>query len=63
MQLLQEDRHPLKAKNVTILTMKSLTEEHQPKRQSGRCVIRHEIAHAVHDQLIGFNNADIKAAY
>jgi hypothetical protein len=63
LQLLQEGKHPLKAKNVTILRMKSLTEEHQPKRDSGRCVILHEIAHAVHDRVIGTDNPDIKAAY
>jgi hypothetical protein len=63
LQLLQEGKHPLKAKNVTILRMKSLAEEHQPKRDSGRCVILHEVAHAVHDQLIGFANQDIKDAY
>jgi hypothetical protein len=63
LQLLQEGKHPLKAKNVTILRMKSLTGEHQPKRDSGRCVILHEIAHAVHDRVIGTDNPDIKAAY
>ena len=63
LQMLQTGKHPLKAKNVTILRMKSLTEEHQPKRDSGRCLILHEIAHAVHDQLIGFDNQDIKNAY
>jgi hypothetical protein len=63
LQMLEKGQHPLKAKNVTILRMKSLAEEHQPKRDSGRCVILHEIAHAVHDQLIGFDNQKIKDAY
>jgi hypothetical protein len=61
--LLAEGKNPLKAKCVTILRMKALTEEHQPKRDSGRCVILHEIAHAVHFELLGRDNAGIKAAY
>ncbi len=55
--------NPLKAKNVTIHRMKELTREHQPKGDSGRCVVLHEIAHAVQDQVFGNNNIDIKAAY
>jgi hypothetical protein len=56
---------PLKAKNVTVLKMKSLTQEHQPKRDSGRCVLLHEIAHAVHDQVLpqGRDNPVVKSAF
>lgn len=61
--LLQEGKQPLKAKTVTVLRMKSLTAEHQPKNDSGRCVLLHEFAHAVHDQLLGYDNAGVKAAY
>jgi hypothetical protein len=61
--MLQKGKHPLKAKTVTILQMKALTGEHQPKTDSGRCVILHEFAHAVHDQLLGNDNASVKAAY
>jgi hypothetical protein len=60
---LAKGMNPLKAKNVTIHRMKSLTLEHQPKRDSGRCVVLHEIAHAVQDQVLGNDNLDIKAAY
>src|SRR5581483_9932341 len=63
LHMLEEGKHPLKAKNITILRMKSLTNEHQPKHDSGRCVILHEMTHAVHDQLIGFENPNIKFAY
>jgi hypothetical protein len=55
--------HPLMARTVTILRLKALTEEHQPERDSGRCVILHEIAHAVHDQLLGSENAAVLAAF
>ncbi len=55
--------HPLKANTVDVLNMKSLTKEHQPKRDSGRCVLLHEFAHAVHDQLVGRDSPQIKAAY
>ena len=58
-----EGLHPLKAKTVDVLNMKALTREHQPKRDSARCVLLHEFAHAVHDQLLGRDNAPIKAAY
>jgi hypothetical protein len=60
---LAKGMNPLKAKNVTIHRMKLLTLEHQPKRDSGRCVVLHEIAHAVQDQVFGNDNIDIKAAY
>jgi hypothetical protein len=55
--------HPLKANTVDVLNMKSLTQEHQPKRDSGRCVLLHEFAHAVHDQLIGRDSPQVKVAY
>src|SRR5207253_74900 len=61
--LLAKGMNPLKAKNVTILRMKSLTLQHQPKKESGRCVVLHEIAHAVHDQVLSNDNLNIKAAY
>ncbi len=61
--LFRQGMHPLKSKSVTILRMKSLTDEHQPATDSGRCVLLHEIAHAVHDNLLGADNAAVKAAY
>jgi hypothetical protein len=61
--MLQKGKHPLKAKTVTVLQMKLLTAEHQPKTDSGRCVLLHEFAHAVHDQLLGYDHAGVKAAY
>ncbi|MBI1915193.1 MAG: hypothetical protein HYS12_10710 [Planctomycetes bacterium] len=62
--MLRKGEHPLRAKSVSILQMKALTLEHQPKRDSGRCVILHEVAHAVHFELLGGNNnLQIKAAF
>jgi hypothetical protein len=61
--MLAEGKHPLKANNVTILRMLSLTLEHQPGHDSGRCVILHEMAHAVHHQLLGPGNRAVAAAY
>ena len=55
--------HPLKANTVDVLNMKALTLEHQPKRDSGRCVLLHEFAHAVHDQVIGRDSPQVKVAY
>jgi hypothetical protein len=61
--LLREGRHPLRAKAVSILRMQALTNEHQPEQDSGRCVILHEMAHAVHFEVLGQDHAPIKAAY
>lgn len=61
--MLAEGRHPLMSKAVVVKSLRSLTGEHQPKSDAGRCVLLHELAHAVHDLLLGFDNADVKAAY
>jgi hypothetical protein len=61
--LLNKGKHPLKARNVTVLRMVSLTREHQPDRDSGRCVLLHEIAHAVHDQILTFKHPGVETAY
>ncbi len=61
--LLAKGMNPLKAKTVTVQRMKSLTQEHQPKMDSGRCVLLHEMTHAVQDQVLGDDNATIRAAY
>jgi hypothetical protein len=63
LSLVRKGMHPLKSKSVTILSMKSLTAAHQPKTDAGGCVLLHEIAHAVHDNLLGWENPTIKAAY
>ncbi|MBS0211330.1 MAG: hypothetical protein JSS27_20490 [Planctomycetes bacterium] len=63
LSMLSKGKHPLKAKNITILRMDSLTNEHQPNRDSGRCVILHEMTHAVHDQFLGYDNPMVKAGY
>jgi hypothetical protein len=60
---LQNDKHPGKANNVEIISLKKLTREHQPGVKLERCVILHELSHAVHLQLFGPNNPNIKAAY
>ncbi|MFM7152388.1 MAG: hypothetical protein ACKO23_21375 [Gemmataceae bacterium] len=60
---LGQNKHPLKANNVEIINMKSLTREHQPGVKTERCVILHEMAHAVHHQVFGFNNKSVQNAY
>lgn len=61
--LLAAGKNPLKANNITILSTRDLTREHQPKRESGRCVLLHEMVHAIHHTILGFNHAQIQAAY
>jgi len=60
--LLGESKSPLKANAVTILSLRSLTNEHQPKTDSGRCVTLHELAHAFHHHVLG-DSALVKQAY
>ena len=60
---LQNDKHPGKANNIEIISLKSLTREHQPGVKLERCVILHELSHAVHLQMFGQTNPNIKAAY
>ncbi len=55
--------HPLRAKTITICNLKTLTSLHQPEVDKGQCILLHEVAHAVHDQLIGYGNLEIVTAY
>src|SRR5262249_37089600 len=60
---LAKGKHPGKANNVEVINMRSLTREHQPGVKLERCVLLHELVHAVHHQALGANNALIKATY
>jgi hypothetical protein len=61
--MLAAGKNPLKANNITVLSTRDLAREHQPKRDSGRCVLLHEMVHAVHHKILGFENPKIEAAY
>ncbi len=63
LSMLRQGQHPLKAKCVTLLRLRRLTAEHQPERDSGRCVLLHELAHAVHSEVLGRSNPSVKLAY
>jgi hypothetical protein len=65
-----EGRHPLKVNNITILSLNLLTREHQPPPDADlkdekldRCVLLHEMAHAVHHYYLGFDNPLVKETY
>jgi hypothetical protein len=60
---LAQHKNPLKANNIEIISMRSLTAEHQPHVKLDRCVLLHEMVHAVHFQLFGAQNMKIRAAY
>jgi hypothetical protein len=60
---LRNDKHPGKANNVEIISLKSMTREHQPNVKLERCILLHELSHAVHLHLMRKYDADIKAAY
>ncbi len=58
-----EAKKEVKGKSVTILKLKSLTAEHQPLTDSGRCVTLHELAHAFHHFTVGDENVLVKNTY
>jgi hypothetical protein len=60
---LSNNKHPAKANAVEIVSVKSLTEEHQPGVKFERCVVLHEFAHAIHFQVIGNRNDTVRSAY
>lgn len=60
----QEGRvHPLKINAVEIMTLKRLTEMHQPGRDKDQIVLLHELCHAIHNVFLNFENRDVRAAY
>ncbi|MFL5243575.1 MAG: hypothetical protein ACJ8FY_15830 [Gemmataceae bacterium] len=61
--VLEQGKNPLKTNNIEILTMRRLTEVHQPKSNFQQCVLLHEMAHAVHHQLFTYDDPLVKAAY
>ncbi|HEX3869147.1 MAG TPA: hypothetical protein VHV77_01795, partial [Pirellulales bacterium] len=62
-QAISEGKHPLTSKNITIVTMKSLTQSSQRGDRPWGSLLLHELTHAVHDQWVGRENPAIKAAY
>jgi hypothetical protein len=60
---LNRKKNAAKANNIELLSLKHLAEEHQPGVDSGRSVLLHEMAHAVHHKTWGFANPEIRWAY
>jgi S1-C subfamily serine protease len=63
MQLWKEGRHPLQARSIIINDMKAFTERRQTDKSLRHYVLLHEMSHAVHDQLLGAENPNVKAVY
>jgi hypothetical protein len=61
--MLKGGRNPLKANNIEILNMRYLTDKWQPNQHRDQIIILHELSHAVHAHLLGYNNPAIKSAY
>jgi hypothetical protein len=57
--------HPGKINAVEVMTLKRLTEMHQPGRNKSQIVLLHELCHAAHHVYMpgGFENLSVKAAY
>jgi hypothetical protein len=62
-QMVAEGRPAAASKNVTVCTLKRITEIRQPKRDAGGCVMLHEFTHAVHDRYYGSDYAPVMAVY
>jgi hypothetical protein len=63
LDLVSEAKRDVKANSVTLLKLRSLANEHQPKRESNRSVMLHEMAHAYHHFVVGKGNPYVTAAY
>jgi hypothetical protein len=64
MRALQEGNiHPLKMNAVEIMSLKRLTEMHQPGNEKDQIILLHELCHAVQHVYLGFENRDVNAAY
>jgi len=48
---------------VEIMTLKRLTEMHQPGRDKDQIILLHELCHTVHHVFLGNTNADVSTAY
>jgi hypothetical protein len=55
--------HPGKMNAVEVMTLKRLTEMHQPGRDKDQIILLHELCHTVHHAFLGNENPDIKRAY
>lgn len=60
---LADNKNPLKANCIEVIDMKSITAEHQPGIKLERCVMLHELAHAVHGHIFGDKNVVIESTY
>jgi hypothetical protein len=55
--------HPLKMNAVEIMSLKRLTEMHQPGNEKNQIILLHELCHTIHHVFLNFENRDVKAAY
>ena len=60
--LLFEGIDPRKAKSITVLSLKAIYDRKAAGKMK-KTVLLHELAHAVHGQIFGFDNAFIENAY
>lgn len=61
--MLKKGKNPLKANNVEIMRLKVIATMQQPGNKFQRCTLLHEFAHAVHHQVLKFDNQQIKEVY
>lgn len=61
--MLTRGMEPLKARCVVVHLTKELTKSYQEKDRPETLLLLHELAHAVHDQLLGMQHDGIRTAY
>lgn len=55
--------HPGKMNAVEVMTLKRLTEMHQPGKDKEQIILLHELCHVIHHAFLGNENAAVRAAY
>jgi hypothetical protein len=55
--------HPLKMNAVEVMTLKRLTDMHQPGQAKEQIILLHELCHVVHHVFLNYDNVEVKRAY
>jgi hypothetical protein len=55
--------HPGKINAVEVMSLRALTDMHQPGRGKQQIILLHELCHTIHHQFLNYNNVEVKRAY
>jgi hypothetical protein len=62
-QMRARGKDPLLANSIELVTLKRLGELRPPGSKFQQVILLHELAHAIHHRLLGFDSAEVKGAY